>query len=114
MPAEARREPTPERDDRPALRVSGPPENGPRGEVQLLLPMFGLVAGTTPAAPPAAPPELHERWRFRDPATGAIDEVDVIVATPDQWAARPESRSPLWSPRTFRRGVVVAVRLALG
>lgn len=51
------------------------------------------------------------RFRFKD--LGSILETDVLIVPTDEWAARPESKSPAWLATVWRWGdacLVVAVR----
>lgn len=40
---------------------------------------------------------LNKRFRFRWSDGEHIIESDAILTTPEGWAARPESTSPLWT-----------------
>jgi hypothetical protein len=51
------------------------------------------------------------RFYFKDPASGAMTEVDVILCHPAEWESRPDSLNPDWSTRATGFGLVLALRM---
>lgn len=91
----------------PAFRLIDDDGGEAEGFTQLQLP---LVWARLAERPPAeARVVAHGRWIAESPG-GSAFELDVIVATPEGWAARPESASPCWWPRRLGP-LVVAVRV---
>ena len=43
-----------------------------------------------------------------------VVEVDALICTREQWEARPESSSPLWSSVVLETGLVRAIRFPMG
>jgi hypothetical protein len=96
-------------------RINPPPTPAPRA---VLTPFLGYLASppvTRVRGRAAAAPGFFakDRVTFTPDAHRAgplVLQVDLVVATPDQWESRPESRDPRWSVARRDWNLVVAFR----